>query len=80
MIEAFAPIKVIFNDLILYNDYDSDIEVEPGVFGENKPLAEAFHNRLWQAENYVVTNINISIVQYHHSIVTLRGKYAYKET
>ncbi len=75
MLKAFAPIKIIFNDIVLYNDYDSEIEVEPGLFGENKPLLEVIPERLWQAKDYIVTDINISIVQHHHCIVKLKGRY-----
>lgn len=75
MLKAFAPIKIMFNDIVLYNDYDSEIEVEPGLFGENRPPLEVIPERLWQAKDYIVTDINISIVQYHHCIVKLKGRY-----
>ena len=75
MLRAFAPIKITFNDIVLYNDYDSEIEVEPGLFGENKTPLEIIPERLWQAKDYIVTGISITIVQHHHSIVKLRGRY-----
>ena len=75
MLRAFAPTKIIFNDIVLYNDYDSEIEIEPGLFGENKPPLEVIPERLWQAKDYVVTDIAISVVHYHHSIVKLKGRY-----
>ena len=76
MLKAFAPIKITLNDIVLYNDYDSEIEVEPGLYGENKPPLEAIPERLWQAKDYIITDINITIVQHHHSIVKLKGRYA----
>ena len=75
MLKAYAPIKIIFNGIVLYNDYDSEIEIEPGLFGENKPPLEVIPERLWQAADYVITDINISIVQHHHCIVKLKGRY-----
>ena len=75
MLKAFAPTKIIFNDIVLYNDYDSEIEVEPGLFGENKAPLEVLPERLWQAKDYIVTDISISVVHYHHCIVKLKGRY-----
>jgi hypothetical protein len=75
MLDSFSPIKITLNGIVLYNDYDSEIEVEPGVFGEIKPWQEVLMERLWQAKDYVITDIKIEIVQYHHSIISMRGKY-----
>jgi hypothetical protein len=75
MLKAFAPIKIIFNDIVLYNDYDSAVEVAPGLYGENKAPLEVIPERLWQAKDYIVTDVNISIVQHHHCIVKLKGRY-----
>lgn len=75
MLKAFAPIKIIFNDIVLYNDYDSALEVEPGVYGENRLLVDVIQERLWQAKDYIVTDIRISIIHHHHSIVKLTGRY-----
>ena len=75
MLRAFSPIKIIFNDIVLYNDYDSEIEIEPGLFGENKLPLEVIPERLWQAKDYIVTDVNIAVVQHHHCIVKLRGRY-----
>lgn len=75
MLRAFSPIKIIFNDIVLYNDYDSELEIEPGLFGENKLPSEVIPERLWQAKDYIVTDINITVVQYHHCIIKLRGRY-----
>lgn len=75
MLRAFAPVKIMFNDIVLYNDYDSEVEIEPELFGENKAPLEVIPERLWQAKDYIVTDINISIVHYHHCIVKLKGRY-----
>lgn len=75
-IEKFCPVKIVFNDIILYNDYDENvIEIEDGVWGENKSPIDVVPDRLWQFDNYVVTSINIEIVKFHHSVVTMQGEY-----
>lgn len=75
-IDAFSPVKIIFNNIVLYNDYDEDmIEIEDGVFGENKLPIDVIPDRLWQFDKYIVTSLNIEIVQHHHSVVTMQGEY-----
>jgi hypothetical protein len=66
MLGAFSPVKVMFNGIVLYDDYDGD---------ETGPLQEVLPKRLWQAKNYVVTDINIKIVEFHHSVVSIKGRY-----
>jgi hypothetical protein len=75
MLDAFSHIKISLNGIVLYNDYDSGIEVEPGLYGENKAPLEVIPERLWQAKDYIVTDVHISIVQHHHCIVKLKGRY-----
>lgn len=74
-IDSFCPVKIILNGIILYNDYDSEVEIEKGAWGENKPPMDVVADRLWQFDKYVVTSINIDIVDFHHSIVTMQGEY-----
>lgn len=80
-VDVFCPVQIIFNDIYLYNDYGEDVIVigvlEDGdkVYGENKPPLSVVADRLWQFDNYIVTSLNIEIVDYHHSIVKMRGKY-----
>ena len=75
-IEKFSPVKIIFNGIILYNDYGEDvIEIEDGVYGEVKLPMDVIPDRLWQYDKYVVTSINIDIVDFHHSVVTMQGEY-----
>lgn len=79
-IEAFSPVQIIFNDIYLYNDYGEDvIEIRDGIYGEDKPPMTVIPDRLWQFDKYVVTELNIEIVEYHHSIVKMRGKYQNNE-
>ena len=74
-VNAFCPVKIIFNGIVLYNDYDSDVEIEDGVFGENDIPSNVIPNRIWQFDKYVVTSVNIEIVEFHHSIITIQGEY-----
>ena len=74
-VDCFCPVKIIFNGIVLYNDYDSDIEIEDGIFGENDAPLNVVPNRIWQFDKYIVTSVNIEIVEFHHSIVTIQGEY-----
>ena len=81
-LRRFSPIKICFNDLELYNDYDSTKELEPGVFGEHLPPMMVVPQRLTSMfENYdvYVTKIDIRIEDYDHSIVYLYGEKVLKE-
>jgi hypothetical protein len=31
--------------------------------------------RLWQAKDYIITDMSVKIVQHHHSIISMRGRY-----
>lgn len=83
-LDAFCPVQIIFNDIYLYNDYGEDvIEIETledgeKVYGENRPPLAVIPNRLWQFDNYIVTSLSIEIVDYHHSVVKIQGKYKEK--
>lgn len=74
-IEVFCPVKIIFNGVVLYNDYDSNVEIEDGVYGEDKVPLNVVPNRIWQFDKYIVTSMNIEIVEFHHSIITMQGEY-----
>ena len=73
--DVFWPIKIIFNGIVLYNDYDSDVEVEDGVYGEVKVPMNVVPDRIWQFDKYIVTSMNIEIVEHHHSILTMQCEY-----
>lgn len=67
------PIKISFNGIILYNDYDDIGD------GECETLIKTLPNRLYHIDDYIVTSIKIEIVQFHHSVVELFGVYSPKE-
>ena len=74
-VDNFCPVKIIFNDIVLYNDYDSKVEIENGLYGEILPPLAAIPDRIRKFKWSVVTSINIDIVQFHHSIITMQGEY-----
>ena len=74
-VDRFCPVKIIFNDIVLYNDYDSKVEIEDGLCGEVLPPLVIIPDRIQEFKWSVVTSISIDIVQFHHSIVTMQGVY-----
>ena len=75
-IDNFLPVKVTLNGVDLYNDYDSTklIEIlddDTMVYGEKYSLNHVWMSRIENFEDYIVTSINIIIVDYHHSIIHL---------
>lgn len=74
-IDDFCPIKIIFNGVVLYNDYDSDVEIKDGVWGEIDLPINVIPDRLWQFDKYIVTSLSIEIVDHHHSIISIQGEY-----
>lgn len=65
-VDKFCPVKIIFNSVILYDDYDDE---------EDEHVMDVVPDRLWQFDKYIVTSINIEIVEFHHSVVTMQGEY-----
>lgn len=79
MLDIFAPIKIIYNKEVLYNDYDGDniatvLEDDTKVYGEVMPPKVVIPDRIKGREDNIIDSINIKIVSYHHSIITLKGK------
>lgn len=74
-VNNFCPVKIIFNDIVLYNDYDSEVEIEDGLYGEILPPLTVVPDRIQKFDKSIVTSINIEIVDFHHSIVTMHGEY-----
>lgn len=77
-INNLSPIKIIYNGCTLYNDYDSTVvaaRTEDGecIYGEILPPACVIPDRIQPIDNYIVTSINIDIVDFHHSIVEMHG-------
>ena len=79
MLDIFSPIKIIYNNEILYNDYDGNdiatvLEDGTKVYGEVMPPNAVISDRIKGREDNIINSINIEIISYHHSIITLKGK------
>ena len=77
-IDRFCPVKIIYNNEVLYNDYDSTVvaaRTDDGecIYGEIMPPACVIPDRICPIYSYIVTSINIDIVDFHHSIVKMNG-------
>lgn len=80
-IENFNPIKIVFNGIEVYNDYDSNKVIEilydgTQVTGEKWGYQYIISDcdRAGLYLDYIVDNIEISVVQQHHSIVNITGR------
>lgn len=62
--DKLLPIKIVFNDTVIYDDYERDEELTP---------LYAIPNRIKEFEDYVVTDIHVRVVQFHHSIIHMTG-------
>lgn len=62
---VFCPIKIIYNDTILYNDYDGGEQFSPTL---------VIPMRMEGLEDRIVTDIHIEFVDFHHSIVIIKGE------
>lgn len=75
MTEVFCPIKVIYNDIELYDDYNNDwLENGKLVYGEILPPQLAIPPRMRGLKDRIVSDIHIEFVDFHHSIVTIKGE------
>lgn len=71
-INPFCPIKITFNGIELFNDYD-DVDYSQNQFSEINGFTNLLADRLWRFDDYLVTSLNIKIVQFHHAIVEMEG-------
>ena len=67
LVDLCLPIKITFNDIVLYDDDSGP--------GECKPPLVVIPDRIRKFKKSKVKSIHIEIVQSHHSIVTIRGEY-----
>ena len=70
-VDAFCPCKIVFNNFVLYNDYDyDDYEMD----GEAEPPLIAIPERIKNLKDIIVTSLEIEIVDFHHSVVKIYGE------
>jgi hypothetical protein len=74
MVDNFLPVKILYNGEVLYNDYDSEVEIDEELYGEEYPPMKIIPFRIRGRENNIITSIDIEIVDHHHSIIRLQGE------
>lgn len=67
-------IKIYYNDKVIYNDYDSDVEIEPGLYGEIMPPHIAIYEKYPHLLGKKIFGLRVEIVDFHHSIVWFEGE------
>jgi len=72
-LEEFNPVKVTFNNRVIYNDYDSTTEVAKGIYGELYPMSMVAPDRISDFKDSIVKSIEIDIVDFHHSVIKIKG-------
>ena len=77
-IQFFCPVKVSFNGDVFYNDYDDMEENEDGICGEVLPLTSVKH-RIGSFKKSLVHDIHFSVVDFHHTVVSITGEYIESE-
>ena len=74
-LDSWGPVKIIYNNKELYNDYDSKTCIDGGeIYGELLPYNIKIPSKFPELLNKNIYNINIEIVQHHHSIVNITGE------
>ena len=73
-LSIFSPVKICFNGIELYNDYNSKSEIEPYMIAVPKRLKTATDNY-----DVLVSRFELMIVEHHHSIVYLYGEKVQKD-
>lgn len=70
LVDEFLPVKITFNDMVLYDDYD----VTDDYIGETLPPLSVIPERIQNYRRSIVESIQIDIVDFHHSIIRMYGK------
>ena len=80
VLSIFAPIKIIYNGNVIYNDFDPESGVEKQydsdgdvVYGELYHPARVVRERAAKWLSDIVTSVHYEIVDFHHSIITIEG-------
>lgn len=78
-LDSLGPVKIIYNNKELYNDYDSKKVIKTlddgeKIYGEYLPYNISIPSTFPELLNKKVYKINIEIVEHHHSIVNIIGE------
>lgn len=66
----FSPVKIYYNKKCIWDD---TLSIDEGWVSLKEAL-DNFRNAHKDYERIIVTNIKIKIVEWHHSIIYLKGK------
>ncbi len=69
IVDEFCCCKLLVNNMVVWNNFDNFDE-----YVEFEQALSAYLSTHSYLENYVVTKINIKIVDFHHSIINIRCK------
>ena len=69
-----SPVKIYYNNQEIYNDYDSVVEIEFDIYGEIAAPEVVIPERSPELLNKKIFSLQIEIVDFHHSIVWLKGE------
>lgn len=76
--QMWSPVKITYNDKVLYNDFDADsgVEIREGEFyGETRAPQLVVKERAFGLLNKIVHSIVIDYVDFHHTIITIKGEH-----
>lgn len=71
---SVSPAKIYYNNKEIYNDYDSTVEIEFNIYGEIAAPEVVIPERNPELLNKKIFSLQIEIVDFHHSIVWLKGE------
>jgi hypothetical protein len=78
-LDSLGPVKIIYNNKELYNDYDSKKVIKilddgEKIYGEYLPYNISIPSTFPELLNKKVYKIDIEVVEHHHSIVNILGE------
>lgn len=74
-LDSWGPVKIIYNNKELYNDYNSKTCIDGReIYGELFPYNIKIPSKFPELLNKKVYKINIEVVQHHHAIVNIIGE------
>jgi hypothetical protein len=76
-LKDFLPIKIVFNDIVLYND--TGVSEGNELSEETYPFNYIVPKRIEDFKDAIVTSITIYLVEYHHSVINIKGEYTCKK-
>ena len=78
-LDSLGPVKIVYNNKELYNDYNSKTVIKVldngvKIYGELLPYKINIPSKFPELLNKKVYKIDIEVVEHHHSIVNIIGE------